>query len=177
MEIIHFVFSLIVSSHHHHIFVCLLISSCLLTHRYAVCLLIGSCLLAHRYAVCLLISSCLSILFIYKVSDWCSRVWVLSFLCSLNLLVLPTDLFVLALLLLAVCIVLACSLHCLHLHDVLLLLAKCFANIYKMCCLCKQNGLSMWAKRFAYVVKKLFFMLARWKYHYLQSESIVIAGQ
>ena len=162
MEIIHFVFSLIVSSHHHHIFVCLLFSSCLLTHR---------------YAFCLLISSCLSILFIYKVSDWCSRVWVLSFLCSLNLLVLPTDLFVLALLLLAVCIVLACSLHCLHLHDVLLLLAKWFAYVYKICCLCKQNGLSMWAKRFAYVVKKLFFMLARWKYHYLQSESIVIAGQ
>ena len=134
MEIIHFVFSLIVSSHHH--------------HHIFVCLLVGMPFAYSSVAVCLLIGSCLSILFIYKVSDWCSRVWVLSFLCSLNLLVLPTDLFVLALILLAVCIVLACILHCLHLHDTLLLLAKCFANIYKMCCLCKQNGLLMLSKNY-----------------------------
>ena len=119
----------------------------------AVCLLIGMPFAYSSVAVCLLISSCLCILFIYIVSDWCSRVWVLSFLCSLNLLVLPTDLFVLALLLLAVCIVLACSLHCLYLYDMLLLLAKWFAYVYKMCCLCKQDALFMWAKRFAYVSK------------------------
>ena len=51
---------------------CLLIIIIIFSFAYssvAVCLLISSCLLTHRYAFCLLISSCLSIIFIYKVSD------------------------------------------------------------------------------------------------------------